>query len=125
MKSLLFAFVFILTLTFFTSCTPDPGLGGKATIKGKVAHHGLQIPNAMVYIKFGATDFPGESVSSYDKSTQTDGSGNYYFSGLKKGKYYLYGVGFDSIVNQPVKGGIPVEIKKKTETMEKEIPVTE
>jgi len=125
MKSLVTALFLVLSIALFTGCTPDPGPGGKATIKGKVTHHGLAIPNAVVYIKYGASEFPGESASSYDKSTNADQSGSYSFSGLNKGKYYLYGIGFDTIVNQTLKGGIPVEIKKKTETLEKEVPVTE
>ena len=47
------------------------------------------------------------------------------FAIVKKGAYYLFGVGFDSAIGKPVSGGVPVVIKSKTETVETDVPVTE
>jgi hypothetical protein len=44
---------------------------------------------------------------------------------LKKGNYYIYGVGFDSTINQVVTGGLNVKITKKDEMAEVTLPVTE
>jgi len=38
----------------------DAGIGGKSTITGHVTHHGTPIPNAVVYIKYGTSAFPGD-----------------------------------------------------------------
>ncbi|MBL7884835.1 MAG: hypothetical protein JNL69_12250, partial [Bacteroidia bacterium] len=91
-KYILLFFVLIGTVLLFPSCL-DQGRGGKSTVKGVVRHHSLAIPNAIVYIKYGATDFPGESPSNYNDQVTADVAGNYEFSKLKDGNYYLYGVG--------------------------------
>lgn len=102
------------------------GTGGKATITGHVQHHTTPIPSAIVYIKYGEKEFPGSDVSGYDDNTlASSGDGHYEFEELRKGDYYIYGVGYDSTISETVRGGIPVKIKKKTETVEINVPVTE
>lgn len=118
-----YLFVFLLPL-LLSSCTKE-GLGGEATIKGHVKHHSALIPNAIIHIKFGAKESPGTSASSYDESVTADANAYYEITGLKKGDYYLYGVGMDSAIGKAVVGGIPVEIKKRKEVVEADIPVTE
>ena len=107
-----------------TSCTKE-GIGGKATIKGMVMHHDNPIPGATVYIKYDATESPGTDVTYYNDHVTTDASANFQFVDLKKGDYYLFAVGFDSSITLPVSGGVPAKIKKKTETVEIHVPVTE
>lgn len=115
-------------LTFFIlitiSCSKE-GPGGKAVIKGTVKHHSTPIPGATVYIKYGSTESPGTDINYYDANVTADAQANYSFPDLKKGDYYLFGVGFDSAAVQTVTGGLPVQIKKKTETVEVTVPVTE
>ena len=106
------------------SCGKE-GPGGKSAIKGYVKHHNNSIPNAVVYIKYGTKEQPGTDVTYYDASVNADTSAYFEFIDLKRGDYYLFGVGFDSIMGAPVIGGVPVEIKKKTETIEVNVPVTE
>ena len=108
-----------------TACDPDEGFGGNASIEGVVAHHHDPIANSIVYIKFDATEFPGSDVTLYDDETDADAEGNYEFTGLKKGNYYLYGVGWDSLFTDSVFGGVPAEISKKDEVLILEVPVTE
>jgi hypothetical protein len=123
MKKTLFLFL-SLALFGFISCGKE-GTGGKAVIKGQVKHHDKLIPGAVVYIKYGAKDFPGSNVTYYDASVTADAQANYAFPDLKKGDYYLFGIGYDSAIALPVSGGIHAEIKKKTETVEINVPVTE
>ena len=106
------------------SCGKE-GPGGKGAIHGMVKHHSAAIPGAVVYIKYGATESPGSNVTYYDASVTADAQANYQFPDLKRGDYYLFAVGFDSTIAQPVFGGIPVEIKTKTETAEADVPVVE
>ncbi len=115
--------VFFSTFLLFilTSCHKE-GIGGKGTIKGVVKHHDTPIGNSIVYIKFGATEFPGTNVSLYDANYTTDGSGNYEIKELYRGDYYLYGVGMDA--GDVVSGGVAVGLKRnKTVTID--VPVTE
>ncbi len=122
-KGILLTFV-IATLFAFSSCTEE-GLGGKSSITGHVKHHDEHIPNALVYIKYGATELPGTDPSAYDDQTMASaGDGQYEFEGLQEGSYYLFSVGYDSLIFENVKGGISVELKKG-EAFDINIPVTE
>ena len=117
--------LFLVPYSLFLSSCHKEGPGGKATIKGAVKHHSQLIPGAVVYIKYGAKESPGTNVTYYDGSVTTDANANYSFADLRKGNYFLFGVGFDSSITQTVTGGIPVEVKSKTETVEKDVQVTE
>lgn len=99
----------VATMTF-QGCKTE-GFDGDGSISGRVAHHGLKIPDATVYIKFHATELPSTNVSDFDASVQSDSNGDYTISSLKKGKYYLYAVGYDSSISQVVRGGLAVSLK--------------
>lgn len=120
--------IFLSTLLLFVllfSCKKNQ-LGGKSTISGKVAHHNKAIPDATVFIKFNATEFPGPDTTLYDDKVKADSEGNYTFK-CYKGKYYLYGVGLDYGLQGPdfgVTGGVPVTIRHK-EKVEADVAVTE
>jgi len=120
-KLSLLAIFFIVT--FISSCK-DEGPGGRAIIKGAVKHHSDIIPNATVYIKYGATEFPGTTPADYDAQIVADASANFEFTNLVKGNYYLYAVGYDITIGQPVKGGVAVNIKRN-ENKVIDVPVTE
>lgn len=118
-------FIYSLLLSlFFISCKKNE-LGGKAEIKGQVKHHTKIIPNAAIYIKFNAKEFPGTDTSVYDKTVYSDANGNYTIK-CYKGDYYLYAVGIDEDVPPPsiVKGGVPISIRNK-ELVEAELAITE
>ncbi len=116
---------FLLLTTLFVACKKNE-LGGKSTIKGKIAHHSKAIANATVYIKFGTQDSPGTDVSKYDAKVSADISGNYEFPEIYKGEYYLYAVGEDFAIPPPyqVVGGLPTKVRNN-ETVVLDIPVTE
>jgi hypothetical protein len=116
--------ILILAITFITSCTKE-GPRGKGAIEGIVKHHADPIPGAVVYIKYGAKEFPGTDVTHYDDNVTSDANAKYLFSDLKKGDYYLFAIGFDSAIAEIVFGGVPVEIKNKTETVNADVPVVE
>jgi hypothetical protein len=121
------SFLIILTtlLLLHSSCV-KPGKGGMAEIKGNVLHHTVPIPNAIVCIKYGAKEFPGEDLNIYDEQIITTGTeASYEFKDLKRGDYYLFSIGYDSTIMEAVKGGVPVLIVKKSESVDINIPVTE
>ncbi len=113
----------LLLLVMATACSNE-GFEGNASISGKVAHHGNRISGATVFIKFGGKEFPGSLTSDYDASVIADTGGVYAFNDLKKGDYYLYGFGYDSTLNENVKGGIYVKLDKDQDKVV-EVPVTE
>ena len=110
-------------LLLIASCKKE-GIGGKSTIEGIVAHHGKPIPYSIVYIKYGAKDFPGIDVTTYSDHTTADANAHYEYHNLRKGFYYLYAVGFDNSISQSVSGGLGVSIKYN-KTSETDVPVTE
>lgn len=113
----------LVSVLTFTACKKE-GTGGKSSVSGTVKHHAIVIPNAVVYIKYGATEFPGADVSVYDASVVANASAQYEFKELQKGDYYIYGVGFDSSQMQTVTGGIGIFLKKN-EAKKTDVPVTE
>lgn len=119
---------FVITLasaTLIYSCKKNE-LGGKSSIKGKVAHHSKPIANAMVYIKFNSKESPGSDISKYDSKVQANINGNFEIPSLYKGDYYLFAIGEDFETPPPyiVNGGIPVTLRSK-ESKGIDIPVTE
>jgi len=118
--------IIAITIIIFASCKKN-GTGGKATIEGNVKHHTLAIPNARVYIKFGATEFPGKDLSQYDMSALADANAHYKFDDMRQGDYYLYAVGYDNTISEDVFGGIGVSISynDRKHTINADVPVVE
>lgn len=116
----------IVTIFIVASCKKN-GTGGEATVAAITRHHDRPIPFSTVYIKYGAKEFPGSDVSKYDASQTTDKEGHTHFEGLRYGDYYFYGVGYDSLAQAPVEGGVGLRIKRKERKQEFElnVPVTE
>ena len=124
MKKLFLYTLYLIPLCLFLSCAKE-GPGGKAVIKGRVMHLSQPIPGAAVYIKYGAKESPGTDITYYDASVNADANANYEFVDLKRGDYYLFAVGYDSVGVYPVSGGMPTEIKSKTETVLVEVQVVQ
>lgn len=114
----------ICLLTFVIACKKNQ-VGGKATLKGVVAHHSKPIPNAVVYIKYNTSEFPSDDGTTYNTSVTADEQGNYSID-FYKGTYYIYAVGLDMDIPYPYKvsGGLSVSIRNK-ENLTKDIAVTE
>jgi hypothetical protein len=111
---------------WLSGCKKD-GTGGDATLGVTAKHHGSAIAGTRIYIKYGAKDFPGEDVSKYDASVTANANGYAEIPDLRYGHYYIYGVGFDSSVNETVKGGAPVKIKwsDRKEVQKEDLSITE
>lgn len=113
MKSLLLILSATLLL-FEPACKrrESAGFGGSANLKLIAKHHGLLIDSCTFYIKFNAKDKPDE----YDviRTTIHDASGSYaMLEGMKKGDYYIYGIGWDSTIQEVVMGGLPYEVTEE------------
>jgi hypothetical protein len=122
-KKTLMIGLLLISVLIISSCHKE-GEGGKSSVSGNVKHHSKLIPNAVVYIKYGAKEFPGTDVSKYDASVTADSNAHYEFKSLYKGDYYLYGVGYDNAIMEPVTGGIGIELKLNKH-LDADVPVTE
>jgi hypothetical protein len=115
----------LLSVAVFASCQRQDC--ETATVKGKVQHHALDIPDAMVYIKKGSKDAPSDprNPKSYDDSVKADANAAYSFSNLKDGDYYLFSIGFDAAIGEAVFGGRPLTVpcKSTRETINQNIAV--
>lgn len=99
------------------------GKGGNAIIKATPQHHGENIDSSTIFLKYNAQDKP----STFDEQAvcvMENGKPVATFSNLKKGKYYIYGEGWDPDIQQKVVGGIPYTITEE-KTIELNVPVTE
>jgi hypothetical protein len=93
MKKNRFMLLSYTLLLLAAACTKGPGVGGRASIKGKVYAHNYSnsfllndsgyIGGEKVYIKYGDEPGVGDDVD-------TDNTGTFYFPYLRKGKYTLY-----------------------------------
>lgn len=124
MRKVFFPIVMLAGMSLFWSGCVEEGPGGTARIDGVTAHHELPIPDSKVYIQYGSLLSPGTDPSLYDDSTTSNSSAEFAFSGLQKGDYYVYGIGFDSTIGESVSAGIPVTLKSGT-AAEVIVPVTE
>ncbi len=116
--------IILLSFLILSSCKKNQ-VGGSATIKGVVAHHGKAIADAYVYIKYDTSEFPGDDYTLYNTFVKADGSGNYSIP-FYKGNYYIYARGYDYAIPAPylVKGGLSVTIRS-SENLTKDIAVSE
>lgn len=129
MKQLVGILAVIITMGMCCN-TDDPkppltgGTGGNSSITLFPKHHERAIPGVRIWIKYAANEKPSDT-SKFDTVIQcapTALSGK--FSLLKKGSYYIYGIGYDSSISMNVKGGIPYELKDN-ENAEIILPITE
>ena len=109
----------------------EAGKGGDVTIAAKMQHHGFTILNKAwyldtVYLKFNTQNSPGTDLASYDTYfVGEEGEDHIHLEGLKCGDYYIYGVGFDTTINERVTGGIPYSFEQESGEIDLNVPVTE
>ena len=133
MKQKLFSGVLLLVLLIYCFSCKKAGLAGDNTVVAYPQHHGKSIfshsiPNFRdtIYVKFNAVELPGTSPTNFDKTFIGEiGEDHVHIHGLQIGKYYLYGVGWDTTISQRVSGGIPIELKQLTAETMINVPVTE
>jgi hypothetical protein len=109
-SAILFLFSFLII-----ACS-KPGPGGKAQLNVHVKEEGTGkvVANGVVYIRYGATEFPGADPGLYDANQLTDINGKTVFEGLRRGSYYLWAVAVDTASGTQTTGGIAFDIRNKT-----------
>jgi hypothetical protein len=125
MRNGIIIMIYLIVTIVFNACNKPAGTGGKVQLNIEAKHHTTPIPGCRIFIKYGAQEFPGSNTANYDASITLDNNGKGSFTGLRKGDYYLYGVGFDPGLLENVTGGIPVKIEVKAGDISVVVPVTE
>ena len=127
----------LLCLILLGGCRKnEEASGGKAQISGFVEFtgtingypvSGARISrNTVVYIKYGATSFPGTDLSQYDNQQNVDSKGNFDFGTMFIGSYYLYATGVyieNNGFQTNVAGGVQVNITNRKANLNYDIAV--
>jgi hypothetical protein len=79
------AIILLASMLSISACKKEPGFEGKNMIKGKVSLQGAPAANAIVHIAFDKK----EATTDYNSSTVTDANGEYSFSALSAGDYFV------------------------------------
>jgi hypothetical protein len=121
----------VLLLVFYSCGKEKAGFGGDVTLVLYPEHHTKPIYGQPSYpdsafIKFEASEFPGDDPALYDAVRVGNTGDNFVrVSGLKKGQYFIYMAGWDTTISQRVVGGIPYKIEQSSGDLVAKIPVTE
>ncbi len=109
-----YALVLLGLLVGISGCKKDKceaGRTGNLTLTTKMLHHSRPINGCSVFVKYNATEFPGEDTTKYDYKVAADFNSPFcVISNLSCGDYFIYAVGIDSLLdpsNWVVKGGLP------------------
>ncbi|MFM8432459.1 MAG: hypothetical protein ACKOA1_06665 [Bacteroidota bacterium] len=123
------------SFVIFYSCQDDEntcigGSGGQLTIVAKLKHHGEVIANLTgqpdtVWIKYNVQEWSNAPLGADARIIGEEGEDHIHLEGLKCGKYYLYGSGFDTTYQMVVRGGIPLNTSQTSGELLLDIPVTE
>ncbi len=130
MKTIKLKLLITLITLSLISCVDKNGAGegGNTTLIINPNHHGYNIKNAKVYIKYNTRSKPS-GIGEYNKVIIADQlrNGKYVaiLNGLKEGNYYLYGDGFDNQIQLPVTGGKPYTIRKASGEIEIGLEIVE
>ena len=111
-QTLFFIMLTVILIGVMYSCC-KAGTGGKASIVCHVknTNTGAGSNNSTVYIYYGSSK-PPASLDKFDAHQSTGvNSSTVTFTGMKCGTYYLYAIGYDSLVSLPLKGGGPFSLR--------------
>ncbi|MFT4664198.1 MAG: hypothetical protein ACI8YQ_000899 [Polaribacter sp.] len=106
--------LFSLILLSIFSCTKDDPTFPKTTtrVTFKTQHHERAVPFIDVYLKYDTDTFPGyDDISIFDTMIVSDEYGDVTFPRIPVGKHWVVGFGKDEFLMEPVRGGLPFEIK--------------
>lgn len=93
-----YSYIFLFMI-FLVSCGKDPETvpAGRVRVLVTVSHHGIAIPNAVIFRKNGTQVFPGQDTTLYDARYVTDSEGKFTITPIASGaqEMVLYAKGFD------------------------------
>ncbi len=100
--------------------TPVGGIGGTASLIVTPMNKGLNIDSCYVFIKYDAPVIPADLKFDDTVYAVKNVHGIYTanFTQLKEGEYYLYGVGWDNVRSERVRGGLPYVVSDTSKSTE-------
>jgi len=106
------------------------GQGGNVELVVKLNHHGMSIPNDSlkpdtVWVLFNATGWKNAPAGYNMMVIGEPGEDHIHVDGLRCGDYYLHGAGWDTSLNETVRGGIGTSFSTTSGEVVVEIPVSE
>ncbi len=112
-------FLFFCTATIL-SCKKQSGryaasnadLKGNVTLYVHVVHHTYTLSNITVYLKKGATLYPGNDANAYEYKAVSDATGVAEFDQLPLGAVWIYGLGTDTNIKRGVTGNTGIELSQ-------------
>ncbi|MEO8087877.1 MAG: hypothetical protein ABI763_13720 [Bacteroidota bacterium] len=115
---------FLLASLVLNSCDKKEELNssGQVVVTGKnklivsIMHHTRSLSDIHVYLKYNATEYPGNDTTVYEWHTTSDNSGIAVFDKLFEGNYFLYGEGVDQGIGLHVIGAAPAVLNSSTIT---------
>ena len=119
-----FPVIALFILVFAAACHRE-GTGGTYDFDVFPKHDTTHLSYTTLYVRYGAKDLPGTNPSDYDMKVNGDSTDHLLVKNLRKGNYFLYSVGFDSLTNTAVSGGVHVSVTEKSGTKKVDIAVKE
>jgi hypothetical protein len=95
----------------------------------QTVHHTIAIPDALVYVKFNTTEYPGlgQDDAFFDTILNTDAAGRVCWNPVPLGKHWIVAKGLDETGSfaLPVFGAIQVELTNQRLKIDTTLFVTE
>ncbi len=74
-------------------------------------HHEEVIPNITIYVKYGATEYPGyEPESQFHDVWTSDENGRVCMSDVPLGSHWFMAIGYDEKIREQVIGNMPLRL---------------
>lgn len=97
-----------LVIFLCSGCTKN-NLDRRSHICFTTQHHDLIIPNITIYVKYGATEYPGyEPLDQFHKVLTSDENGRVCMQDIPLGSHWFMAIGYDELIREQVIGNIPL-----------------
>ena len=119
----------LATLLCVSACEKDGppeffNIGTEVTLV--TMHHERGLPNIKVYIKYNVDSFPGYTdLSLFDTSFVSNDLAEVTFPTVPVGHHWFVGFGTDELLNEPVRGSVPMKIHNNFQPRDSVILVSE
>lgn len=126
---LLSSICLLITLLCISACKKDDppeffSIGAEVCLV--TLHHERGLPDIRVFIKYNVDSFPGYSdMSIYDTSFVSNDLAEVCFPTVPRGHHWFVGFGLDSLLNEPVRGSVPMELYDNFQSRDSIIYVSE
>jgi len=115
----------IACLTLSSQCGQETVVPVTNSLTITTQHHEQIVANIPVYIVYNSVGFPGYTDINYDTVLVTGANGKAFMENIPEGKHWCIGLGFDSDIQDSVKGSASIWIQHPRQSVDTLIRVTE